>query len=85
MDIENYLDTGVNPVLCHMFGINTYGDEIYEVPKENPADEPDNFEIDFGDESEGIDDNEEFELDINPDEQDTDSEAFRISQMLKDN
>lgn len=85
MDIENYLDTGVNPVLCHMFGINTYGDEIYEVPKENPADEPDNFEIDFGDESADTDDNEEFELDINPDEQDTDSEAFRISQMLKDN
>ena len=98
LSTDDYLDTGVSPVLCHMFGINSYGDEIYDAPKEDPANEPDNYEIDFGDGSdehtENVED-EEFELDIDSeepdedssdlDEQDAASEAFRISQMLKDN
>lgn len=30
-DIGKYMETGVEPVICHMFGINTNGEEVYNL------------------------------------------------------
>lgn len=30
-DIDKYMETGVEPVICHMFGINTHGEEVYNL------------------------------------------------------
>ena len=60
---------------------SNYGDEIYDIPKEDPISEPDNFEIDFGDD---IDLEEEQTDDESLDDtQDTESEAYRISKLIE--
>ena len=86
-DIQPYLDTGAPPVICHMFGVHSFDDSIYDIPE--PKEDPEDFEVDFGDKDTNNDEpeidisDEDFELDLEEDDEDKSiMEALRIQQLL---
>jgi hypothetical protein len=65
VNTKNYLSTGIPPVIAHMFGVHSYGDEIYDIPEEDASiDETDDFEIDLGVDAPVEQDSSEEDIDI---------------------